>query len=75
MFSGNPLPPPTPQPPISPPAYQRDDLQHRLNFELMKAIGAHWQVALAGSFTFNGTNVPLYEYDREIVGGYLTYRF
>ncbi len=60
-------PPPTP--------YERDDFQHRVTFEANKALGDHWQVSIAGSFTFNESNVPLYEYDREIVGGYLTYRF
>jgi thioredoxin-like negative regulator of GroEL len=58
-----------------PPAYKRDDLQSRVTFELNKALGNHWQVAIAGSFTFNDSNVPLYDYDRDIVGGYLTYRF
>ena len=45
------------------------------SFELNKAFGVHWQVAIAGSFTFNDSNVGLYDYDRDIVGGYLTYRF
>ena len=58
-----------------PPAYKRDDLQSRVTFELNKALGDHWQVAIAGSFTFNDSNVGLYDYDRDIVGGYLTYRF
>ncbi len=53
----------------------RDDLQNRLTLELNKAIGDHWQVAVAGSFTFDDSNVALYDYNREIVGGYLTYRF
>jgi len=58
-----------------PPAYNRDDLQSRVTFELNKALGDHWQVAVAGSFTFNDSRVALYDYDRNIVGGYLTYRF
>jgi tetratricopeptide (TPR) repeat protein len=58
-----------------PPAHDRDDLQSRITFELNKALGDHWQVAIAGSFTFNDSNVMLYDYNRDIVGGYLTYRF
>jgi Tfp pilus assembly protein PilF len=54
---------------------ERDDLQSRITFELNKAIGDHWQVAIAGSFTFNDSDVMLYDYDRDIVGSYLTYRF
>jgi hypothetical protein len=60
---------------FSAPADRRDDLQSRVTFELNKALGDHWQVSIAGSFTFNDSDVPLYDYDRDIVGGYLTYRF
>jgi len=66
-FSAPPVPPPS--------AYNRDDLQSRVTFELNKALGDHWQVAIAGSFTFNDSDVPYYDRDRDIVGGYLTYRF
>jgi Tfp pilus assembly protein PilF len=59
----------------APPAYNRDDLEHRVGFELSKELGDHWQVSVAGSFTFNDSNVPLYDYGRDVVGGYLTYRF
>jgi tetratricopeptide (TPR) repeat protein len=69
------VPPPAPPVLLSPPAYKRDDLQSRVSFELNKALGNHWQVAIAGSFTFNDSNVPLYDYSRDIVGGYLTYHF
>jgi hypothetical protein len=54
---------------------RRDDLQSRVTFELNKAFGDHWQVAIAGSFTFNDSDIGLYDYDRDIVGVYLTYRF
>jgi len=60
---------------FSAPPERRDDLQSRVTFELNKALGDHWQVAIAGSFTFNDSDVPLYDYNRDIVGGYLTYRF
>jgi tetratricopeptide (TPR) repeat protein len=63
------------QAPLPPTAYKRDDLQSRISFELNKALGDHWQVAIAGSFTFNDSNVMLYDYNRDIVGSYLTYRF
>ncbi|MGE4609553.1 MAG: hypothetical protein AAEJ52_22695, partial [Myxococcota bacterium] len=66
--------PPAPAP-LPPTAYKRNDLQSRVTFELIKALDNHWQVAVAGSFTLNDSNVLLYEYDRNIVGGYLTYRF
>jgi Tfp pilus assembly protein PilF len=66
-FSAPPLPPPS--------AHNRDDLQSRVTFELNKAFGDHWQVAIAGSFSFNDSDVPYYDRDRDIVGGYLTYRF
>ena len=46
----------------------RDDLQNRLNFELTRAIGQHWQVSTAGSFTFNDSDVALYDYNREVIG-------
>jgi len=68
--TGLPAPPP---PPTA--AYKRNDLQSRITFELNKALGDHWQVAIAGSFTFNDSNVMLYDYNRDIVGSYLTYRF
>ena len=62
----------SPPPPV---AYKRDDLESRITFELNKALGDHWQVSIAGSFTFNNSNVMLYDYNRTIVGSYLTYRF
>jgi Tfp pilus assembly protein PilF len=40
-------------------AYERDDLQSRITFELNKALGDHWQVAIAGSFTFNTSWVAI----------------
>jgi len=59
----------------APPTYKRNDLQNRVTFELNKDLGDHWQVSVAGSFTFNDSNVPLYDYGRDVVGAYLTYRF
>jgi tetratricopeptide (TPR) repeat protein len=60
---------------FSAPPERRDDLQSRVTFELNKAFGPHWQFAIAGSFTFNDSDVILYDYDRDIVGVYWTYRF
>ncbi|MCH8891247.1 MAG: tetratricopeptide repeat protein [Myxococcales bacterium] len=60
---------------FSAPPKRRDDMQSRLTFELNKALGEHWQLALAGSFTFNDSDVGLYDHNRDVVGGYLTYRF
>jgi len=64
----------TPGPPAAQ-LYHRDDLQSRVTFELNRAFGDHWQVSVAGSFSFNDSNVGLYEMNRDIVGSYLTYRF
>ncbi len=53
----------------------RDDLQNRLSFELTKPITEHFQISAAGSFTFNDSNVPLYDYNRKVIGAYLTFQF
>jgi Tfp pilus assembly protein PilF len=53
----------------------RDDLQNRLTFELTKPVTEHWQISAAGSFTFNDSDVPLYDYNRSVIGAYLTYGF
>jgi tetratricopeptide (TPR) repeat protein len=58
-----------------PPLSKRNDLWNRLNFELTRAIGDHWQVSTAGSFTFDDSDVPLYDHNRHVVGAYLTYQF
>jgi tetratricopeptide (TPR) repeat protein len=53
----------------------RDDLQNRLTFELTKPVTENWQISAAGSFTFNDSDVPLYDYNRSVIGAYLTYGF
>ena len=60
---------------IFPPLSNRNDLRHRLNFEFTRAIGDHWQISTAGSFSFNDSDVPLYDHNRHVVGAYVTYRF
>jgi hypothetical protein len=35
----------------------------------------HWQLTTAGSFTFVDSDVALYDYNREVIGAYVTYRF
>jgi hypothetical protein len=60
---------------IPPALHERDDLRNRLNFELTRAIGDHWQISTAGSFSFNDSDVGLYDHNRHVIGAYLTYRF
>jgi len=54
---------------------ERDDDVHRVSVELVRPLGRHLQVALAGSYLDNDSNVGTFDYDRTIIGTYLTYRF
>jgi tetratricopeptide (TPR) repeat protein len=53
----------------------REDEVHRLTVDLIIPILAYLDLSIAGSFTFNDSTVNFYEYDRQIVGTYLTARF
>ncbi|HEY8156418.1 MAG TPA: tetratricopeptide repeat protein [Myxococcota bacterium] len=48
---------------------------HRVTLELIKTITPHIDVSLAGSLAFRDSNIPVYDYNRYIGGGYVTYRF
>jgi hypothetical protein len=48
---------------------------HRVTLELIKTITPHIDVSLAGSLAFRNSNIPVYDYNRYIGGGYVTYRF
>ena len=48
---------------------------HRVTLELIKTITPHIDVSLAGSLAFRNANIPIYDYNRYIGGGYVTYRF
>jgi tetratricopeptide (TPR) repeat protein len=48
---------------------------HRVTLELIKEITPHIDVSLAGSLTFRDSNIPIFDYNRYIGGGYVTYRF
>jgi hypothetical protein len=54
---------------------ERRDHRHLFTVELSKGLGEHWRVALGGAFTWNGSNVAFYDYDRQIGGAYVTYAF
>ncbi len=43
--------------------------------ELAKELTEHWVVSAGGAFTWIDSNIPVYEYDRQIGGAYVTYRF
>lgn len=54
---------------------EREDFRHILTMDVTKGIGEHWEVSLGGSLTWNNSNVAFYQYDRQIGGAYVTYRF
>ena len=53
----------------------RSDKRHVLTVELAKALTEHWVVSAGGAFTWIDSNIPIYEYDPQIGGAYVTYRF
>jgi hypothetical protein len=54
---------------------ERDDIAHQLSFDISLPFGSHWEASLAGSFTFNDSDVSTFDYDRQIVSTLLTYSF
>ena len=48
---------------------------HKVTLELIKAVTKHIDVGLAGSLGFRKSNIPVFDYNRYIAGGYVTYRF
>jgi Tfp pilus assembly protein PilF len=54
---------------------KRRDRRHVLTVELAKALTEHWVVSVGGAFTWSHSNIPVYDYDRQVGGAYVTYRF
>jgi hypothetical protein len=57
------------------PPEKRRDRRHVLTVELAKALTEHWVVSAGGAFTWSNSNIPIYDYDRQVGGAYVTYRF
>lgn len=53
----------------------RRDTISRLTVEFARPIGEHFEASIAGSFDFNDSNIDLYDYNRSVVGAYLSYLF
>ena len=53
----------------------RRSLIHKASFEFAKPIGEHIEVSVAASIDFTDSNIDLYDYNRSVVGAYMTYRF
>jgi tetratricopeptide (TPR) repeat protein len=54
---------------------QRVDDTHWVSAELAKPIIEHWVAKIAGSFSFQDSNIPVYDHTRKVVGAYLTYQW
>jgi hypothetical protein len=54
---------------------EREDRRHILSLDLAKALTEHWVVSLGGAITWSNSNIPVYDYRRQIGGAYVTYRF
>lgn len=53
----------------------RRDYEHSVTAEIGKLITDHWQASVGMALTFNDSNVQFYDYDRQVGGAYVTYRF
>ena len=53
----------------------REDYLHRLSAQLTKPIGEHIELSVAVEVDHSDSNIDLYDHNREVVGGYLSYRF
>ena len=54
---------------------RREDDTHWVTAEIARPIVDHWVARVAGSFAFQDSNVPVYNYTRKVVGAYLTYQW
>jgi len=54
---------------------EREDRRHVFTVELAKALTEHWVVSAGGAITWSNSNIPIYDYDRQVGGAYVTYRF
>jgi len=57
------------------PGRSREDSINRLTLEAVRPIGDHWEVSLGSSFRWQASNVGIYDFNRYVTGGYVTYRF
>jgi tetratricopeptide (TPR) repeat protein len=57
------------------PSKRREDDTHWVSAEVARPIIDHWIARVAGSFAFQDSNVPVYDYNRKVVGAYLTYQW
>jgi tetratricopeptide (TPR) repeat protein len=48
---------------------------HRVTLELVKAVTRHIDVSISGALAFRSSNIPIFDYNRYIAGGAVTYRF
>lgn len=53
----------------------RVDDTHWVSAELARPIVEHWVARIAGSFSFQDSNIPVYDHTRKVVGAYLTYQW
>jgi tetratricopeptide (TPR) repeat protein len=60
---------------VDPLGRRRQDNGHLLVVELSHHIWAGLSLSVAGSFTFNGSNIRVFDFDRQIIGSYLRYEF
>ena len=60
---------------MSSPLESRIDEVHQLNVDLRIPILEALDLSIAGSFTFSESTVRFYQYERQIVGTYLTARY
>lgn len=54
---------------------KREDDTHWVSAEIARPIVDHWIARVAGSFAFQDSNIPVYDYTRKVVGAYLTYQW
>jgi len=54
---------------------RRDDHIQLISLDLGMPIGDHWRVSAGSSASFNSSDVGVFDYNRVVAGGYVTYRF
>lgn len=54
---------------------KREDDIARLKLDLTVPLAQYWEVALRGAFTFNDSNIGDYDYNRHVVGSYVTFTY
>jgi len=58
-----------------PPRPRRDDDIARLKLDLSVPLAQYWEFALRGAFTFIDSNIADYDYNRHVVGAYVSVSF